>query len=299
MSDRACRQCGALFTPTCGQNHFCASESCRRTRLRLAATKKNRKNGARSWSEYVAEIKLDSCRCAHCGTTFRPRDRSRVYCSRSCAVSAKRDRGEPRYTSVSKCSSCARFVRAPAKVCGECRPAAARAYMRQANMAKFVPRSRECKGCGVAFTPVYGHSLASYCSAACAKREVSHASRARRRGARVPGVVVGRIATFERADWRCHWCGISTPRELMGTYEANAPEMDHVVPLSRGGLHIPSNVVCSCRACNGEKSNRDPVSFGLEKQIDRVNRDLTVYQVILDRVQPDMADRASSTLWKI
>ena len=262
MSDRACRQCGALFTPTCGQNHFCKDRGCREVRARAAWVRADRKRGGVSMADHLARIARPLQTCKHCASTFTPKASDRVsFCSRSCAFAAKRDRGEPRYTSVSKCSSCARFVRAPAKVCGECRPAAARAYMRQANMAKFVPRSRECKGCGVAFTPVYGHSLASYCSAACAKREGRHASRAKRRGARVPGVVVERLAVFERACWHCHWCAASTPRELMGTHEPNAPELDHVVPIAAGGLHSPDNLVCACRSCNGVKSDRHVMEF--------------------------------------
>lgn len=33
-------------------------------------------------------------------------------------------------------------------------------------------------------------------------------------------------------------------------------EQDHVIPLTRGGLHTPDNVVPACRSCNASKSNR-------------------------------------------
>ena len=33
-------------------------------------------------------------------------------------------------------------------------------------------------------------------------------------------------------------------------------EMDHFIPLSRGGQHTKENVVPSCRSCNAKKSNR-------------------------------------------
>lgn len=61
------------------------------------------------------------------------------------------------------------------------------------------------------------------------------------------------IRVFDRDGWRCHLCGRKTPRELRGTYEPGAPELDHVVPLALGGGHTWSNVRCSCRACNGAK----------------------------------------------
>lgn len=36
----------------------------------------------------------------------------------------------------------------------------------------------------------------------------------------------------------------------------DAPEMDHVVPLARGGAHDPSNVVPACSQCNSSKRDR-------------------------------------------
>ena len=49
-------------------------------------------------------------------------------------------------------------------------------------------------------------------------------------------------------------------------------EMDHVVPLSRGGTHTPDNVVPACFACNRSKASK---LFG-EWQADRVRRELPV-----------------------
>jgi len=45
---------------------------------------------------------------------------------------------------------------------------------------------------------------------------------------------------------RCYWCSGKTKRF----------EQDHVIPLSRGGLHTASNVVASCATCNRKKSNK-------------------------------------------
>jgi 5-methylcytosine-specific restriction endonuclease McrA len=36
----------------------------------------------------------------------------------------------------------------------------------------------------------------------------------------------------------------------------NAPQVDHVVPLSRGGEDVLENCQVLCRACNRKKSNR-------------------------------------------
>lgn len=60
---------------------------------------------------------------------------------------------------------------------------------------------------------------------------------------------------LERDKYRCYICGIKTPKNLRGTCEDNAPEIDHIIPLSKGGLHVESNLRCACRKCNGAKSD--------------------------------------------
>ncbi len=40
--------------------------------------------------------------------------------------------------------------------------------------------------------------------------------------------------------------------------------MDHVVPKSQGGKKTWTNLVCSCKKCNGTKNNRTPAEAGME-----------------------------------
>lgn len=42
-----------------------------------------------------------------------------------------------------------------------------------------------------------------------------------------------------------------------GTCHDKAPELEHIIPLSRGGLHTFSNVACSCRKCNHAKGDKE------------------------------------------
>ena len=60
-----------------------------------------------------------------------------------------------------------------------------------------------------------------------------------------------RRAVFARDDWTCQYCG------------APAENLDHVVPKSKGGLHVWENVVAACRRCNSRKENRPPEEAGL------------------------------------
>ncbi|WP_369913890.1 HNH endonuclease [Xanthomonas sp. NCPPB 3005] len=67
---------------------------------------------------------------------------------------------------------------------------------------------------------------------------------------------------FEAEGWCCYLCGCDTPRELMGSAEPNAPELEHVIPLSKGGTHTRDNVRCACRACNLNKGANMPGGEG-------------------------------------
>ena len=60
---------------------------------------------------------------------------------------------------------------------------------------------------------------------------------------------------FDRDKWRCQMCGVKTPARLRGTFEPNAPELDHIMPLSKSGSHSIDNVQLLCRSCNAKKSN--------------------------------------------
>jgi HNH endonuclease len=62
-----------------------------------------------------------------------------------------------------------------------------------------------------------------------------------------------KLDVFEEAGWRCYICGCDTPRELRGKMKANSPELDHIIPLARGGSHTRENAACACRRCNTRK----------------------------------------------
>ena len=47
---------------------------------------------------------------------------------------------------------------------------------------------------------------------------------------------------LDMSKGRCYWCG-----------KRRKPTLDHVIPLSKGGLHVAENVVVSCLSCNSKK----------------------------------------------
>lgn len=86
-----------------------------------------------------------------------------------------------------------------------------------------------------------------------AGRAAKHSHKARRRSIEVEHGVVDPFMVLQRDGWRCYMCGVSTPESLRGSNEPTAPEVDHVIPLALGGMHVDSNLRCCCRQCNGRK----------------------------------------------
>ena len=64
-----------------------------------------------------------------------------------------------------------------------------------------------------------------------------------------------------RDGWKCQACGIDTPESLRGRWVHNAPEIDHIEPVSRGGDHSQANTQCLCRSCNNLKKDRTMAEF--------------------------------------
>ena len=69
------------------------------------------------------------------------------------------------------------------------------------------------------------------------------------------------LFVLRRDNWRCYLCGIETPEHLRGSTRPNAPEIDHVIPIARGGEHSSRNARCACRACNNRKKDKTPSEY--------------------------------------
>lgn len=105
---------------------------------------------------------------------------------------------------------------------------------------------RSCRHCGGEM-PQAMRGDASYCSAECNHRAHSQAySASRRAGAKLARI--DRAYIVERDGGRCHICRRIVPEKLIS--------IDHIVPLSRGGEHVPENLALACLPCNVRKRDR-------------------------------------------
>lgn len=142
----------------------------------------------------------------------------------------------------------------------ECRKEMERRRSFQSNKSKKLLIERKCKECEKLFIPEYGNKRRDFCSDKClgkfTRRGNPRKSKERADHFGVLYEYINVFRVFDRDGWRCQICGKKTPKKNRGTCYSNAPELDHRVPMSKGGGHIYENVQCACRKCNGLKSNK-------------------------------------------
>jgi len=60
---------------------------------------------------------------------------------------------------------------------------------------------------------------------------------------------------FIRDGYICQLCGIKTRPDYKNPHHPKYPNVDHIVPLSKGGDHSKKNTQCLCHMCNSIKYN--------------------------------------------
>lgn len=217
---RACEICGAVFRPRRTQIEAGGGRTCSKACRAIAA----KGRGA---------IPLVDCRCGYCGELFLEQ-RSRVangkgrFCSKACYFKAK-TLGN---TLLCSCRGCGTdFVR-----------------------AKSIVSSGGGKYCSNACYLAHVHPISGLTSRQDAKAKRFLRMRLTRTEPRI-----SRKAIFERDEWRCWICGEPVDRQVSWPHP-QYPTLDHVMPLSKGGIHDPSNLRCAHNACNQRRGNRHAVA---------------------------------------
>jgi hypothetical protein len=200
------------------------------------------------------------CNCKLCGKEFRPKVKDRTSCcSRECGLkwngiqASVRANGGRVWVSVRRkpCPTCAKMHGHKSVYCSEqCRPLAYTPIRRQ----------KDCAKCGASFVPRPDENgNVTFCSDECrasAKQALKKADKKLRkaltRGAR-GGQSVKPDVVFDRDGWRCQICKCKTMKDKRGTSHPRAPELDHIIPVSKGGVHTYGNTQCTCRNCNIKK----------------------------------------------
>lgn len=289
---KTCNTCGVLLRPGAQRHKFCSAqcrtqatkpiekrvcEACgsfldlyrKRWCKRCAATKKREARASRPRGRMAIK-----CICRQCGTSFRPIEASKTkYCSHACAFEGLRiDRRKAKeerraqqpgpFTRVYLCACrvCSRTFyskNSRSGLCSDpCRKVEACKKSREYNASFKAIKPVNCKECGTVFVAEYGDGRRTYCSHRCSAKASRRISKPKRRALlrAVSVESVDPIKVFDRDGWRCQICHRPTPKRLRGSMDKRAPELDHIIPLAKGGEHSYRNTQCACRKCNGAKS---------------------------------------------
>jgi 5-methylcytosine-specific restriction endonuclease McrA len=210
--------------------------------------------------------------CPVCGKTYNylPAGKDKghehkrgLFCSQACRHedvvarrAAKTKPPKPPHSGI--CSGCQKPFTADKKrkFCSvDCRPSAVPVRLTGRTLY------RVCTACGIPFTQASTTGRPSkFCSETCRDNVTAAARRVSsyRRKAKLAAVTVHDVdpfVVFTKANWKCQICGTPTPRGKRGSYDDDAPELDHIIPIAKGGLHSYENTQCACRKCNGQKSD--------------------------------------------
>lgn len=265
MADKnyTCKQCNTGFIAS-HKRWFC-SDKCK---YRSETLKRNPNARIR--------VAISECTCKGCGKTYKPKKRDRnKYCSRECSfksgATSKYVRDGKEYDRPSPCT------KVYFKVCEYCNngfvakrtntPTCSDECTKKINNAKHYKRSlqkkvivaRSCKCCGKLFVSEYSDKKRIFCSSGCSISYSRRVGKAKRRAVEraIEADNIDPFEVFHRDKWICRLCGIKTHRSKRGSYDDKAPELDHIIPLSKGGKHKYDNVQCACRKCNQTKGDKE------------------------------------------
>lgn len=133
---------------------------------------------------------------------------------------------------------------------------------KKANIAKYLEyeAEHECVVCGSKY--IAHHPFAKYCSKTCARKNTrSRDNRNRYKNITVDkGITLPKLA--KRDHNQCQICGLFVDWEdFIETNKTKIcgdmyPSIDHIMPISLGGMHSWNNVQLAHRGCNTKKKNK-------------------------------------------
>lgn len=120
---------------------------------------------------------------------------------------------------------------------------------------------RKCKWCGNYFTVNNRHNLKVCCSSLCSKKYQNHKKQVKKdyrfnlakKNGKYEDITLAKL--YKRDNGKCYICG----KHLILNDKYNrpdAPTIEHVVPISKGGTNTWSNVKLACRECNVKKGTK-------------------------------------------
>lgn len=87
------------------------------------------------------------------------------------------------------------------------------------------------------------------------------------------------LKVLKRDNYKCLICGKSP-----STHPELSLEVDHILPVSKGGTNDLENMQTLCFYCNRGKGNDDRLNMGIKERID----------ILLERINPEILNQLSA-----
>lgn len=239
-----CKECGSAFKKIAVNHIFCSRKCNYAYKARKQSIAKKTRNLVRTCGkcslDYIRLLDGSYHFCPTCYQIEKPLEKSvPVEHKRVC-----KECSDVFHTKQSKQIYCSKGCRARFR------------YRRKRKLAiKKRTVEKQCPECGSPFKTA--SKLKKYCSKSCANKANNRGKETRRRAAKYAVQAEGYspLDIILRDGEKCYICGTKTPAYLRGTFEDNAPEIDHIWPVAQGGPSVQQNLACSCRKCNQAKSD--------------------------------------------
>lgn len=187
----------------------------------------------------AATVRYKTAICMCCGKEFKEsRERPNKFCSRECAafhlgfVGAldRADRAKHNPETVEQLN---------------------KAFEEYKRLKEKFDKEKQCSWCGKWFV---GGKI-KYCSKECSKKAENHRKDKRLETNGKADWSINLPRVFDKFEGVCQGCGKLLTFDVPITSN-DYPSIDHIRPISKGGLHRWDNVQLLCRGCNTRKSNK-------------------------------------------
>jgi len=193
---------------------------CSRDCLVKALHEKTIKNAERK-----AEIRAANLihkNCAECGKKFSTGFHFKIYCSDECCYTGNLKLKREQWAEV------------------------------------YEPKTFICKECGIQYTTSCGNPRSSFCSDNCLNKYCNRMYQKNRKRLmkKAYRASVSFKKIYQRDEGICQICGLPVAYDT-SSEKAWSATVDHIVPLSVGGVHHPDNCQLTHRMCNSMKLQED------------------------------------------
>lgn len=242
---RACPYCSAPMTNP--RRVQCGAPECKRqyrNERQREFQAKHREATGRSYSRQYdrPRVKAHPISCAQCGREATVTKTTSRYCSHQCFYDAKYGSDRPREDNQG--------VAAHKRLSARRRHAIRAIRLAAVGTAGVIPWIAGCcTRCGESFVRRQAR-MVRHCSRRCQTRDKAAKRRALEAGATVDAI--SRYRIHVRDGWTCHICGDPVDRDAV-VPDLEAPVLDHVIALAKGGSHSEGNLKTAHFYCNSVK----------------------------------------------